>query len=112
MFDKSHYKVLSQRKVPADKVGEYLKVSEVPRKTEYLSSTLIEFMRGEYTREIFSHISRLFVPNFKPEYAMIELSQLLKNPRIDSITHIEDFALSKYFYLCEGSTPWRMKYLY
>lgn len=43
---------------------------------------------------------------------MVELSQILSNPRIESSTHIEDYALSKFLFVSEGCDAWRVRYLY
>lgn len=40
-----------------------------------------------------------YMPSLKPEWKVVELGQLLGNPGLESLMHVEDYALSKYFYL-------------
>ena len=45
-------------------------------------------------------LTKKFMPGVKEEFSMVELAQMMCNPKIDSLMHIEDWALSRMFVFC------------
>lgn len=52
------------------------------------------------------------MPNVSEDFGIVELAQLISNPGIDSIYHIEDFALTSFCFIYEGTNVGKLEYLY
>ena len=88
------------------------KLSELPNKADYVSQACLDFLKKQIDAETLSDLSSKFMPGVKEEFSMVEFAQLIHNPKVDSLFHIENWALTKFILFCEGSNQHKLHYLW
>ena len=97
--DKPTFKIIPGRKTISEKLKDFFQLTELQRKSHYISSTISEFLEKEVNSEVLNLIISQYIPNMKSSWHTLELAQLITNPGIDSLFHIEDYSLSQYFFI-------------